>query len=115
MSVNALLPVGPELLLFALAVVVILLGALGWRRLAGPLTMVGFIAAFAATFLVSEGAFVFNDLYEQDALALFMKRLFIGSAAISLLGSMTLTHRAFRDRSAEYHFALIVSVLGMSV
>jgi NADH-quinone oxidoreductase subunit N len=115
MSVNALLPVGPELLLFALAVVVILLGALGWRRAAGPLTMVGFIAAFAATFLVPEGAFMFNDLYEQDALALFTKRLFIGSAAISLLGSMTLTHRAFVDRSAEYHFALIVSVLGMSV
>jgi NADH-quinone oxidoreductase subunit N len=115
MSVNALLPVGPELLLFALAVVVILLGALGWRRAAGPLTMVGFIAAFAATFLVPEGAFMFNDLYEQDALALFSKRLFIGSAALSLLGSMTLAHRAFRDRSAEYHFALIVSVLGMSV
>jgi NADH-quinone oxidoreductase subunit N len=28
---------------------------------------------------------------------------------------MTMTHPAFRDRSAEYHFALIVSVLGMSV
>jgi NADH-quinone oxidoreductase subunit N len=115
MSVNALIPVGPELLLFAAAVVVILLGAFGARRAAGPLTMVGFIAAFAATFLVPEGAFVFNDMYEQDALALFAKRLFIGSAAISLLGSMTLAHRAFRDRSAEYHFALIVSVLGMSV
>ena len=115
MSVNALIPVGPELLLFAVAVVVILLGALGARRAAGPLTMAGFIAAFAATFLVPEGAFVFNDIYEQDALALFVKRLFIGSAAISLLGSMTLGHRAFRDRSAEYHFALIASVLGMSV
>src|SRR5688572_14147739 len=105
MSMGALIPVGPELLLFTLAVTVILLGAFGWRRAAGPLTMVGFIAAFAATFLVPEGAFVFNDLYEQDALALFAKRVFIGSAAISLLGSMTLVHRAFRDRSAEYHFA----------
>ena len=115
MSLHALIPVGPELVLFALAVVVILLGAFGARAAAGPLTMIGFIAAFVATYFVPEGTFVFNDLYEQDALALFAKRLFIASAAISLLGSMTLTHRAFRDRSAEYHFALIVSVLGMSV
>jgi len=126
MSIGSLIPIGPELLLFTTAVVVILLGAFGSRvgrvprteGSGGPamwLTLIGFIAAFAATFLVPEGAFIFNDQYEQDALAIFAKQLFIGSAAISLLGSMTMTHRAFRDRSAEYHFALIVSVLGMSV
>jgi NADH-quinone oxidoreductase subunit N len=115
MSLHALMPVGPELLLFVLAVVVILLGAFGGRGAVGPLTMVGFIGAFAATFYVPEGAFVFNDAYEQDALAIFVKQVFIASAAISLLGSMTLRHPAFRNRAAEYHFALIVSVLGMSV
>ena len=112
---NALMPVGPELILFGLAVVVILIGAFGGRAAAAPLTLAGLVAAFVATFFVSEGAYVFNDSYVQDALALFVKRVFIASAALSILGSMTLQHEAFRRRSAEYHFALIVSVLGMSV
>ena len=112
---NALMPVGPELILFGLAVVVILIGAFGGRAAAAPLTLAGLVAAFVATFFVSEGAYVFNDSYVQDALALFVKRVFIASAALSILGSMTLQHEAFRRRSAEYHFALLVSVLGMSV
>ena len=115
MSLNALMPVAPELLLFGLAVVVILMGSFGGRAAVAPLTMVGLIAAFAATFMVPEGAFVFNDAYEQDALAILVKQVFLGSAIISLLGSMTLRHPAFRNRSAEYHFALIASLLGMSV
>ena len=112
---NALMPVGPELILFALAVVIILIGAFGGRAAAAPLTLAGFVAAFGATWFVSEGAYVFNDSYVQDALALFAKRVFLASAALSILGSMTLQHEAFRRRSAEYHFALVVSVLGMSV
>jgi hypothetical protein len=52
--------------------------------------------------------------FVQDGLAIFAKRLFIASAALSVLGSLTLRQR-LRRRAAEYHFALLISLLGMCV
>ena len=43
------------------------------------------------------------------------KRLFVGAAALSVLGSLTISRTAFDRRAAEYHFALLVSLLGMLV
>ena len=118
MDLNVLLPVAPELALFALAVVVLLAGAVG-RGAAGHgvawLSLAGLLFTFALTFVVPEGASLLRGSFVQDGLALFAKRLFLASAALSLLGSLTLLHENFRRRSAEYHFALIVSVLGMSI
>jgi NADH-quinone oxidoreductase subunit N len=116
MTFDSVLPLLPELALFALAVLVLLIGAIvGGSRAAGWITLVGLAATFAVTFLVPEGATLLSGSFVQDSLALFMKRLFIASAAVSLLGSLTLHHVNFRRRAAEYHFALIVSVLGMAV
>lgn len=141
MMLDAVLPLLPEVALFALAVVVLLIGALRpyvgrvplnvgrgplseapggpasapAASLAGWVTLVGLTVIFALTFLVPEGASLLRGSFVQDSLALFVKRLFIGSAALSLLGSLTLRHANFRRRAAEYHFALIVSVLGMAV
>ena len=118
MDLNVLLPVAPDLALFALAVVVLLVGAVG-RGSAGHgvawLSLAGLLLAFALTFVVPEGASLLRGSFVQDGLALFAKRLFLASAALSLLGSLTMLHENFRRRSAEYHFALIVSVLGMSI
>ena len=117
MTADIALALLPELTLFALAVVVLLSGVTMRRGglAAGWITLVGFVAAFVLTFAVPEGASLLRASFVQDSLALFAKRLFISSAAISLLGSMTLQQEAFKRRSAEYHFALIVSVLGMSI
>ena len=118
MDLNVVLPVAPELALFALAVVVLLVGAIG-RGAAGHgvawLSLAGLLFTFALTFVVPEGASLLRGSFVQDGLALFAKRLFLASAALSLLGSLTMLHENFRRRSAEYHFALIVSVLGMSI
>jgi NADH-quinone oxidoreductase subunit N len=50
-----------------------------------------------------------------DALALFAKRLFLVSAAISVLATLSLPGQRFARRGAEYHFALLASLLGMLV
>ena len=118
MTTDVALTLLPELALFALAVVVLLSGMVSRRgsgHAAGWISLIGFIAAFVLTFAVPEGASLLRASFVVDGLALFSKRLFIASAAISLLGSMTLQHQAFKRRSAEYHFALIISVLGMSM
>ena len=60
MTPDALIPVATELLLFALAVLVILLAAFGARAAAGPLTMIGLVAAFGATFIVPGGTSLLN-------------------------------------------------------
>ena len=121
MTFETAMPFLPELALFALAVLVILMGALrgvptaDGSRAAGWVTLAALPAIFGLTFLVPEGASILGGSFVQDSLAIFAKRLFLASAALSVLGSLTLRQAAFSRRSAEYHFALVVSVLGMSV
>lgn len=115
MTLQALVPLLPELALFALAVVVLLGGALRRGAAMGWLTLTGLAAAFVLTFFVEEGSSILEGAFVQDSLALFSKRLFTASAVLSLLGSLTLRTGPFVRRSAEYHFALVVAVLGMSV
>ncbi len=124
------MPLLVELALFALAVVVLLAGIV--RRsprgepsdvprsgpastVIGWVTLAGLVAIFGLTFLATEGASILRGSFVQDGLALFAKRLFIASAALSVLGSLTMRHDAFTRRAAEYHFALVASLLGMSV
>ena len=129
MTLNAAIPLLPELALFALAVLVLLLGlaqrpylgrgARGNAPRTGPatgwVTLAGLLGIFGLTFVVQEGTSLFGGSFVQDSLALFAKRLFMASAALSVLGSLTLRHESFSRRAAEYYFALVVSVLGMSV
>ena len=111
-----LMPMLPELALVALAFLVFALGLVqqgtGGRGLAW-LTLVGLLAVFGVTFLVEEGAELFGGAFVQDSLALFAKRLFLGSAALSVLGSLALGRGPFARRTGEYHFALLVSLVGM--
>ena len=118
-SMNLAMPLVPELALAALAVLVLVVGivegqnrstqASGWIALAGLLGLLGL------TFVAEEGRSAFGGSFVQDALSIFAKRLFVGSAAISVLGSLTLRHQSVSRRGAEYHFALLMSLLGMLV
>jgi NADH-quinone oxidoreductase subunit N len=112
------MPFVPELALFVLAVLVLLIGlvkqgdpgrAIGW------ITFVGLLATCGLTFFSREGASLFGGSFVNDSLAIFAKKLFVSSAALSVLGSLTLRHRTFNRRAAEYHFVLLTSVLGMLV
>ncbi len=110
------MPLGPELAVFALAVLVLAIGLItqgNAHQRIGWLTFFGLAAIFGLTFRTTEGASAFNQSFVVDSLALFSKRLFIGATLVSVLGSLTLTHHTFARRSAEYHFAVLSSLVGM--
>ena len=112
------MPLVPELALFVLAVVVLFVGlvqqgdpgrAIGW------ITLVGLLGTLGLTFAAQEGRSLFGGSLVNDSLAIFSKKLFLSSAALSVLGSLTLRQSSFNRRAAEYHFVLLASVLGMLV
>lgn len=110
------MPLAPEIGLFALAVIVLLAGVIERgdpRRLIGWTTGVGLLGVLGLTFGLAEGGSVAGGMFVNDGLAIFAKQLVLGAGVISILGSLTLGHAAFNRRSAEYHFALLASLLGM--
>ena len=129
MTFNLGMPLAIELALFALAVLVLLTGiarpyagrapvtaATGGSP--GPsawMTLAGLAAIFGLTCFAAEGGSILRGSFVQDGLAIFAKRLFIASAALSVLGSIALRRGILARRSAEYHFALLASVLGMCI
>ena len=118
MTVDLGVPLLPELALFALAVLVLIMGLVQQgdpRRRIGWVTLAGLCVILGLTFAADEGGSLFGGTFVQDALALFAKRLVLSAAVLSVLGSLTLGHPSFSRRSAEYHFALLVSLVGMFV
>jgi NADH-quinone oxidoreductase subunit N len=134
MTFDVGMPMIPEAALFGLAVLVLLVGLLrkptdpgsripdpgvapgpGQAQLIGWLTLAGLLATLGLTFVAREGATRFGGSFVNDSLAIFSKKLFLGSAALSVLGSLTLRQKSFNRRAAEYHFVLLTSVLGMLV
>ena len=109
------MPLAPELAVFALAILVLVAGIIRPGRAIGWIAFVGLLAIFGMMYYAPEGQVLFGGAFVQDALALFAKRLFIAATALSLLGSLTIGHATFDRRSAEYHFAMLVSLLGMLV
>jgi NADH-quinone oxidoreductase subunit N len=112
------MPLVPEVALFALAVLALLVGIIRQGdsgRIIGWITFVGLLGVLGVTCVAEEGRSLLQGTFVQDALAIFAKRLFVASAVLSLLGSLTLQHKSFNRRAGEYHFALLVSLLGMFV
>ena len=109
------MPLIPELALFALSVFVLLAGLMGAGRAIGWITLVGVAVVFALTCFADEGRSLFGGTFVQDALALFAKRVFLLATALSLFGSLTIRHSSFERRAGEYHFAMLVSLLGMMI
>jgi NADH-quinone oxidoreductase subunit N len=109
------MPLVPELALFGLAVLVLLAGLVKPGRRIGWIAFVGLLVVFGLLMVAAEGRVLFGGAFVQDALALFSKRLFVGATALSLLGSLTIGQAPFNRRSSEYHFAMLVSLLGMLV
>jgi NADH-quinone oxidoreductase subunit N len=115
-------PLLTEGIVAALAVLVLMAGlvrpamrgAPGSSRVIGWLTVVGLLSALATTFSATE-ALILSGAFVVDGLALFSKQLVLGAATISVLASWSSPHGALTRRPAEYHFALLVSLLGMLV
>lgn len=111
-------PLGLELALGGLVFVVLLLGlfrpAVPDRR-CGWTSLLGLLALSVWSCLMQPGAVAFDGSFVLDPLALFAKRLFLISAAVSVLATLGLPGERFTERGSEYHVALLSSVLGMLV
>ena len=109
----------PEIALFALALLVLVVGLVQREsqngQVVGWLTFVGVLGVLGVSFTLQEGQSALDGSYMNDALAIFAKRLFLSASALSVLGTLTLRQVAFTRRSAEYHFVFLASLLGMLV
>lgn len=111
-------PMALESGVFGLLVIVLAIGLIRpgrSSRLAGWVAFVGLAALAASAFLVRPGASALGGTFVVDDLAVFAKRLFLGSAALSVLAALGLKAPALSRRSSEYHVALLASLLGMLV
>ena len=111
-------PLGLEVALGGLLVLVLLLGlfrpAVPDRR-AGWVSLAGLIALTIRAFMLEPGGTLAAGAYTLDPLALFAQRLFLVSAAVSVLATLGLAGERFARRGSEYHVALLASLLGMLV
>ena len=109
---------GLELALGGLIFVVLLLGlfrpAAADRR-CGWVSLIGLIALSIWACFLQPGGSAFGGSFVLDPLALFAKRLFLISAAVSVLATLGLSGEQFAERGSEYHVALLSSLLGMLV
>src|SRR5512140_671944 len=111
-------PMALETGVFALLVVVLAIGlARPGRssRAAGWVALFGLVALAAGSFMIRSGSSAFGGTFVLDDLAVFAKRLFLVSAALSVLAGLGLKAAALSRRSSEYHVALLASLLGMLV
>ena len=111
-------PLGIELALGGLTFVVLLLGLFRPARpdrRCGWVSLIGLLGLSAWSFVLQPGASLFDGSFTLDALALFAKRLFLVSAAVSVLATLGLPGTGFTRRGSEYHVALLSSLLGMLV
>jgi len=81
----------------------------------GWLSLIGLAGLSAWSFFIQPGESLFGGAFVVDPLALFAQRLFLVSAAVSVLATLGVADAAFARRGAEYHVALLGSLLGMLV
>jgi NADH-quinone oxidoreductase subunit N len=104
--------------LFGLLLAVFVLGL--FRRnseepLAGWVTLAGLIGLSLVAWAAQPGRSALEGSFVLDELSLFVKRLFLAASVLSVLATLAMTHVSFRRRGAEYHVALLGSLLGMLV
>ena len=118
MTLSIGMPLAPEIALFVLALIVLFIGLIrqgNSGRTVGWVTLIGLLGVMGIACSAEEGRSLCGGSFVNDALAIFSKELFLAAAALSVLGSLTLSQHAFKRRGAEYHFILLTSVLGMLV
>lgn len=101
---------------FALAVLCLLWRVTGTKtsgRGVGWMTLAGLVLLFGASMLAVPGGRAIGGDFVLDGLALFAKRLFLASAALSVLASLAVRDGAVVRRGPEYHFVMLASLLGM--
>ena len=111
-------PMALEAGVFALLVIVLAVGLVQGRRpsrVAGSVALLGLILLSALSFRPQNLASTLGGTFVLDPLAVIAKRIFLVSATLSVLAGLGLRASAMSRRSAEYHVALLASLLGMLV
>src|SRR3954462_7232410 len=111
-------PLGLEAALAALILVVLLLGLFrpaAPDRRCGWVSLIGLAGLAGWAFFVRPGGSLLDGSFVVDPLAIFAKRLFLVSAAVSVLATLGMAGDGFTRRGSEYHVALLSSLLGMLV
>ena len=111
-------PLGLEVALGGLMFLVLLLGLfrpVAPDRRAGWISLAGLLSLSVWSFFLEPGGSLFEGSFVVDPLALFAQRLFLVSAAVSVLATLGLAGARFARRGSEYHVALLASLLGMLV
>ena len=111
-------PLGLELALGALMFVVLMLGLFrpaSPDRRCGWVSFAGLCGLSAWSFFLQPGGSLYDGAFTLDPLALFAQRLFLVSGAVSVLATLGMPGERFTRRGAEYHVALLASLLGMLV
>src|SRR6188474_2054574 len=108
-------PLALEIGLFGLLLVVFVAGLGKAGRASAWITLGGVTALTFASLMASPGGTAFGGTFVVDELSLYLKTLFFGSAALSVLASLGMGGYAMTRRSAEYHVGLLASLLGMVV
>ena len=114
----ALEPLMADVLLTVAILFLLAFDVMGGRRTArwvGPLALVELLLIFASTFVLDLSGSALGGAYDGDPLALFFKRLFLATGALSILGSLTQVDRDYKGRQGEYFILLLCSIQGMSL
>ena len=109
---------GLELALAGLILLVLLLGLFRPSvpdRRCGWVSLIGLLALSIWACVQQPGGSLLGGSFALDPLALFAKRLFLVSAAVSVLATLGMPGDRFTARGSEYHVALLTSLLGMLV
>ena len=105
-----------ELPIFVLALIVLAIGLIARGRsqqATGWVTFIGLIGVLALSIFAVGQPTSSDGIFVLDSLAVFTKRVFLIAAIVSLLASLTLRSGSFGRRAPEYHFALLLSLIGM--
>ncbi len=84
-------------------------------RLSGFVTLAGLVVIGLMAWNAEPGRVLLDGTVVLDELAVFMKRLFLVSAALSVLATLAFTESQFWRRSTEYYVIMLASLMGMLV
>lgn len=97
---------------YGLGALMLLVFVLGLFKPAVPNRRISWVTLFGLMALIGAA---FGGNFTADPLAAFAQKLFLVSAAISVLASLGLQNPRMARRGFEYHIALLASLLGMLV
>ncbi len=100
----------------ALALVVFLLGLLGARarrREIGGVAAVGLAGLYGLSLFVDARGPLFDGAFVVDALAVFLKQVFLLATLLAVVGGLARRDTADGRHALEYHLLVLTSLLGM--